>query len=191
MTDDGKPMSEWLNKVTRDQNLWSLADLIVNRIDDARKWFSSRVISFKIALGHYDTVSGKVTLGGYPSLDLMQLHHSVTCATTTAASGSKEWTATGNGWLLVSGSGVNNTTGIRPAVSITPSGGAETYLYGATDDASTAAQPVGMYPFVGGSDTPSGGSTHLRVLRTGDKIKFYDLSYAAGNTTFSLVYIQL
>lgn len=59
----GKPMSEWLNKITDDQNLNDLDEVTLTRLDGLRRWFASRVLGFNINTGYYDDDNGVVILG--------------------------------------------------------------------------------------------------------------------------------
>lgn len=60
---DGKSASEWLNKVTQDQNIEKLTDAELPTLTSIRRWFRSQIIQPLYALGHYNVGEGRFRLG--------------------------------------------------------------------------------------------------------------------------------
>lgn len=60
---DGKSASEYLSKVTKDQNIEKLSDAELPTLTSIRKWFRSQIIQPILKLGYYNENTGKIVLG--------------------------------------------------------------------------------------------------------------------------------
>lgn len=187
----GKPMSEWLNKITDDQNLNDLDEVTSTRLDGLRRWFASRVLGFNINTGYFNPFTGKTVLGGMVLND-PNLLKDVVSNNDTSSVASKEWTATGNGWIVLGASFENQTRAPALKVEITPAGGSATPICNSNGHPqSDHITLYGMYNATTGSNMGF-APPQLLVLDVGDKIKITDETFvAADNTDYWIWYIQL
>lgn len=170
----GKNMSEWLGKVTEDQNLNQLSEIENVVYNTLRQLFLSAQIQPTVNIGHYDIDEDRIVLGN-PKLinDAFILKNFVTDVD-AVSSASKEWTVpAGVSWIVLWCGMVNNTDAFTLKGTVTPAGGSATVI--SQFNAITAtryANSVGGYYNMSGS---------MLVLNAGDKIKLEDTTFTAAD----------
>ena len=173
--DKAVSMMEWLKKITPDQNLEKLEDIVKTVMNGHRRWFQSKVLQPILVQGTYDVDTGKYVLG-IPSKKKRILF-------STASVNSLSLTAEGDERIRIIYAGAVNITQVS-TVSLT-----------ATLDGNALAVPLvtpvsntsivfhGVIGNRNASATTSDGSLDELWLEPGDSATLTCNVFAAGNDT--------
>lgn len=183
---EGKQASQWLAKVTEDQNLESLTPLERVRYDTLRRLFLSAILQPGITFGQLDPSTNRIALGaGSPVTD---------SEFTTASVASLTLTCPANRRLRVYYAAcVNITQASTSSVTVTIGGNTTSIPLGAT-----VASLQGAFNGVigaGASDLAAGASSTALLnelwLEAGDSMTLTCDTFAGGNNTEHMILYEI
>ena len=121
---NGRSMKDWLRNVFVDQNLNDLEHIDQTVMNGVRRWFRSQTLIPTLDTGHYDTASGKYTLGP-PSPSVIDAKNIVTETTVSTASLATVTVTVpaGHAWKMILASNRNSDRAHESTLTYTPNGG--------------------------------------------------------------------
>jgi hypothetical protein len=194
----GRPASDWLREVTKDQNLSDIDQLEVTLMNEFRNWFRSAILQPVLDTGHYDTAAGKFVLG--PPSEILSnarlASATLTSQVDTATSAGTDTltVAAGHAYYVIAASCENSTRATTVGLTYTPNGGTATVF-----TTSSGTQPQNcLAPIMNGSYqgtaagcacyNPGGGL----YMKAGDVLTITQGSFVGGDDTdYYFVYYDI
>lgn len=175
MNEKGKNANEWLNEITKDQNLEKLEDVQLTGLRGLRRWFASRILGYNFNMGYYDHVADRIVPGPFsPSLSSEFTTTSAAASTLTCPAGYK---------IKITFAGAVNATQIS-TVSLTVTVGGITPNFPLVTR--TVTSTTELLSVIGGSSMGATGLMYTLPdwwLDEGETATMTLNTYAAGNNT--------
>jgi hypothetical protein len=183
----GRPASDWLREVTKDQNLSDLDQLEVTLMNEFRNWFRSAILQPVLITGYYDEDTGKYVLGRQEVNLEEQLCTSPEDVTTdtqvnTGAAAATLTVAAGHVYRIIGAYTKNSTRLPFFTADLTPNGGSAAQI--CDTSAGGPGQGENGY-YVGGageSNLTCPGLGGTLWMQAGDTLTVTQSNYVGGDT---------